>query len=41
MSQGDMSILFSNRLVGGITTLALVLLLWPLASWAWRKARGD
>jgi len=29
-SQGDMSIFFSNALVGGLTTLALVLLLWPL-----------
>ncbi|MCC7081832.1 MAG: tripartite tricarboxylate transporter permease [Burkholderiales bacterium] len=30
MSQGDVRIFFSNVLVGGITTLALVLLLWPL-----------
>jgi putative tricarboxylic transport membrane protein len=41
MSQGELSILFSNGLVGGITTLALALLLWPLASWLWRRARGD
>jgi putative tricarboxylic transport membrane protein len=32
LSQGDVSIMFSNALVGGITTFALVLLLWPLAS---------
>ena len=30
ISQGDLSIFFSNWLVGGITGLALVLLLWPL-----------
>jgi putative tricarboxylic transport membrane protein len=33
MSQGDLSILFSNKLVGGMTTLALLLLFWPLISW--------
>jgi putative tricarboxylic transport membrane protein len=32
VSQGDVSIMFSNPLVGGITTLALVLLFWPLIS---------
>jgi len=41
MSQGDMSILFSNGLVGGITTLALALLFWPLVTWLWRRAKGD
>ena len=30
MSQGDMRILFSNALVGGISGLALLMLLWPL-----------
>jgi putative tricarboxylic transport membrane protein len=30
MSQGDLRIFFSNGLVGGITALALLLLLWPL-----------
>jgi putative tricarboxylic transport membrane protein len=40
MSQGDMSIFFANGLVGGITTLALALLFWPLASWIWRGVRG-
>jgi putative tricarboxylic transport membrane protein len=32
MSQGEVSIFFSNPLVGGITALALLLLLWPLFS---------
>jgi putative tricarboxylic transport membrane protein len=32
MSQGDVMIMFSNPLVGAITTLALVLLFWPLIS---------
>jgi putative tricarboxylic transport membrane protein len=41
MSQGDLSILFSNTLVGSITTLALALVLWPLANWLWRRAKGD
>ncbi|HET7158912.1 MAG TPA: tripartite tricarboxylate transporter permease, partial [Burkholderiales bacterium] len=35
MAQGDMAIFFANGLVGGIMTLALVLLLWPLFS-RWR-----
>jgi putative tricarboxylic transport membrane protein len=29
-SQGEMSIFFSNGLVGTITTLALLMLVWPL-----------
>jgi putative tricarboxylic transport membrane protein len=40
MSQGDMSVFFSNGLVGGLTTLALVLLFWPLLGAAIRKIRG-
>jgi putative tricarboxylic transport membrane protein len=32
MSQGDLTILWSNGLVGSITTLALVLLCWPLVA---------
>ncbi len=32
IAQGDLSIFFSNALVGTITALALVLLLWPLVS---------
>jgi putative tricarboxylic transport membrane protein len=37
VSQGDMSIFFSNALVGGMTGLALLLLFWPLISWAYAK----
>jgi len=40
MSQGDMSILFSNSLVGGLTTLALVLLFWPMVSALIKRARA-
>jgi putative tricarboxylic transport membrane protein len=32
LSQGEVSIMFSNPLVGSITGLALILLLWPLIS---------
>ncbi|GGC15782.1 tricarboxylate transporter [Oxalicibacterium flavum] len=32
VSQGDVMVMFSNPLVGTITTLALVMLLWPLIS---------
>src|SRR5215208_1627556 len=32
LSQGDLSIFFANALVGSLTGLALVLLLWPLIS---------
>src|SRR5689334_8312949 len=39
VSQGDMSIFFSNKLVGFLTTLALLLLFWPLASWLLSKTR--
>jgi len=40
VSAGDMTIFFSNKLVGGMTTLALALLFWPLISWAIGKLRG-
>ncbi len=40
ISQGDMSIFFDNALVGGITTLALVLLFWPLVRAIYSKAMG-
>jgi len=40
MSQGDMSIFFSKGLVATMTILALLLLFWPLTSWALAKARG-
>ena len=32
VSQGDVTIMWSNSLVGSITTLALLLLFWPLIS---------
>ncbi len=45
VSQGDVFIMWSNPLVGGITTLALTLLFWPLISKAIalvrRKPRKD
>src|SRR5260221_7822294 len=39
-SQGDMRILYSNSLVGSITTLALLLLFWPLISLGLDALRG-
>ena len=39
VSQGDVLIMWSNPLVGRITTLALVMLLWPLISRALRAIR--
>jgi putative tricarboxylic transport membrane protein len=39
VSQGDMSIFFSKKLVGTMTVLALLLLFWPLIAWAWSKVR--
>jgi len=39
VSQGDVMIMFANPLVGGITTLALLLLLWPLISKAMALVR--
>ena len=39
MSQGQVGIFFSNPLVGTMTTLALILLFWPLASWLLSKVR--
>jgi len=40
ISQGDLSIFFSNGLVGGITGLALVMLFWPLISQVIARLRG-
>ena len=40
LSQGSMGIFWSNGLVGSITSLALVLLLWPLFSSLLQRARG-
>jgi putative tricarboxylic transport membrane protein len=39
-SQGDLSIFFSKKLVGFMTTLALILLFWPLVSWLLGKLRS-
>jgi putative tricarboxylic transport membrane protein len=41
VSQGDMTIFFQNKLVGGMTTLALVLLAWPLVAWALSRFRAS
>jgi putative tricarboxylic transport membrane protein len=40
-SRGELSIFWSNSLVGTITTLALVMLFWPAISAAWRRLRGS
>jgi putative tricarboxylic transport membrane protein len=39
LSQGELGILYANTLVGGLTTLALGLLVWPLVSALWDKVR--
>jgi putative tricarboxylic transport membrane protein len=39
VSQGDVMIMWSNPLVGSITTLALILLFWPAIGWALHKVR--
>ncbi|MGZ5093719.1 MAG: tripartite tricarboxylate transporter permease [Burkholderiales bacterium] len=38
-SKGQLGIFWSNPLVGTITTLALLMLLWPLIALTWRKLR--
>jgi len=38
-SQGDMTVFFSNSLVGSLTGLALFLLFWPLISLIISKIR--
>jgi putative tricarboxylic transport membrane protein len=40
VSQGDMTIFFSNALVGSLTSLSLFLLFWPLASLVIARLRG-
>ncbi len=40
VSEGQMSIFFSNGLVGSITGLALFLLAWPVISMLIAKAKG-
>jgi putative tricarboxylic transport membrane protein len=39
-SQGDLMVFFSNSLVGGLTALALFLLLWPLIRTGLRALQG-
>jgi putative tricarboxylic transport membrane protein len=39
-SQGDLTVFFSNGLVGGLTGLALFLLFWPLIRALWRHLLG-
>jgi putative tricarboxylic transport membrane protein len=39
-SQGDLTVFFSNSLVGGLTGLALFLLFWPLIRTLWRALLG-
>jgi putative tricarboxylic transport membrane protein len=41
VSQGDMTVFFSNGLVGTMTGLALALLFWPLASWLISRFRAS
>ncbi len=38
-SKGGLGVFWSNGLVGTITTLALLMLFWPLLAFAWRKLR--
>ena len=40
-SKGNLDIFWSNTLVGSITTLALVMLFWPLIALGWRHLRGS
>jgi putative tricarboxylic transport membrane protein len=40
VSQGDMTVFFSNWLVGGMTTLALALLVWPTIAALLKRVRG-
>jgi putative tricarboxylic transport membrane protein len=38
-SQGDLTIFFSNGLVGTLTAVGLALLFWPLISWLLARVR--
>jgi putative tricarboxylic transport membrane protein len=40
LSQGELGIFYANPLVGGLTTLALALLIWPFVSVLWDKVRS-
>ena len=39
VSQGEVTVMWSNPLVGSITTLALLMLFWPLIAKALAKIR--
>jgi putative tricarboxylic transport membrane protein len=39
LSQGDLGIFYANPLVGGLTTLALALLVWPFVGALWDRMR--
>jgi putative tricarboxylic transport membrane protein len=41
VSQGDLRVFFSNALVGTLTGLALVLLVWPLVTWLLSRSRAS
>ena len=38
-SQGNLSIFWSNGLVGSITALSMVMLFWPAITWLYRRLR--
>jgi putative tricarboxylic transport membrane protein len=38
-SQGQLSIFWSNALVGSITALSMVMLFWPLIHWLYRRLK--
>jgi len=40
LSQGSVTIFWSNGLVGSIMSLGLILLLWPVISWVLDKMRA-
>ena len=37
LSQGSLSIFWSNGLVGSIVTLGIILLIWPLLAWLFER----
>jgi len=41
ISQGDLSVFFSQWLVGSVTALSMVMLFWPLLSKLLARLRGD
>lgn len=40
VSQGDVTVFWSNWLVGGIMTLGMIMLFWPAVSWAKGRLLG-